>query len=165
MAKAKRVPDAIISKLTSGQSRLSIILWTASRKPHTVIIPLLVLLLLVGLGLFGVLYGYRISMSVQQDEALITAQSTLSAIVQTIESSYGPLIAIRERILGNPSWPLFAAGWDRITARIFNDVGARLFALQVAPLGVISAVYPLSLLNMSLGVDLMALYPAGVLGE
>jgi hypothetical protein len=79
--------------------------------------------------------------------------------------AYQPLVALRERVLGDPRWPPFYAGWNETAVRLLSSINRTdgVVALEAAPYGVISAVYP-SLLNPSLGLDLLASFHAGTVG-
>ena len=105
--------------------------------------------------------GRQLYIEQAKQSASHEASATLSSIVQILQISYTPMLALREKIITNPYFPALYADWTNITRRLLSDANedSGLISLQVAPYGIISTVYPLNLLGPSLGLDLLWQYP------
>lgn len=111
--------------------------------------------------------GRQLSIQQNKQSASYEAGATLASIVQSLQVSFTPLLALREKIVTNPSFPALKADWNRTTARLLSSFNENmsLVSLQLAPFGVIELVEPFSLLGPSQGLSLLSEYPDGTYAQ
>ena len=128
--------------------------------PDVICIPIALFLVLCGLGLWGVMAGRNLYILQAKQSASYEASATLSSIIQLLQLSYTPMLALREKVVTNPFFPALESDWRNVTGRLLSGVNEddQLISLQVAPFGKIAAVDPLSLLGPSLGLNLLTGY-------
>eukprot|EP00798_Chlamydomonas_sp_ICE-L_P005338 gene5338-12933_t len=116
--------------------------------------PLLLLCILIGLGIFGVASWETATKSKQRDDARQLAITTASSFNQTIEEAYPVIASLGTLIDLTRLWSAtlgnFSVSMDRMK---LHD--GQLMTVQIAPQLVISAVYPPYGYQGGLGLDIL----------
>ncbi|PNW82682.1 hypothetical protein CHLRE_06g289400v5 [Chlamydomonas reinhardtii] len=126
--------------------------------PSTTIIPLLVLAVVVGVGVWGITRVAEADASGAKNRATALAIDTASSFRQHLDAgSLAPIMALAALVQHDPSYAFLSSIFPSFVPVLASQVpGNAIRSLQLAPFGVIRMIWPLAGNQAAFGLDLFA---------
>ncbi|PNW73039.1 hypothetical protein CHLRE_14g616450v5 [Chlamydomonas reinhardtii] len=119
--------------------------------------PLLLFLLCCGLGIFGVLQSAQQSVQAEQAVAKELVADAARHVELQMQQAFSPSITLEIQVQQQPYFPALMQSFEFVASRLLSKVLPGMIAsLQLAPNGVIQAIYPLAGNEAAVGHDLLA---------
>ncbi|KAJ9524730.1 hypothetical protein QJQ45_024366 [Haematococcus lacustris] len=139
-------PNFFVRLFRRAQSSLQVYARNVRRKPALLLLPpLLVFAVCVALGVYGVVAGAQKEAADKRSVVYGAGLDWAASFQLSFEQSFTPLVTLSIFIKQNPYFPSFALNFqtiaDDVVATLPNNT---IQEIQVSPLGVIAAVWPLT---------------------
>ncbi|GFR47237.1 hypothetical protein Agub_g8921, partial [Astrephomene gubernaculifera] len=120
-------------------------------------LPLLVLLVCIALGLWGVFASSAQERSQRHKNALNRATDKAQTIASELRASYLPVKVMQSFVTRSPYFPSLNATFPSLASELLSLTAAGAIAnMQLAPLGVVAAIQPPQGSESALGHDILA---------
>ncbi|GLI65794.1 hypothetical protein VaNZ11_009414 [Volvox africanus] len=112
--------------------------------PLTVIIPLLLFLLLAGLGIWGVFAGARAHVKQQKDDVRSRAVDAATGFQIQLQQSFTPGVTFQLLVRQQPDWKFWVKNFNQTAQELLSRVPkGSLWNLQLQPFAQVMMIYPM----------------------
>ncbi|GIL61307.1 hypothetical protein Vafri_15698 [Volvox africanus] len=112
--------------------------------PLTVIIPLLLFLLLSGLGIWGVFAGAKAHVKQQKDDVRSRAVDAATGFQIQLQQSFTPGVTFQLLVRQQPDWKFWVKNFNRTAQELLSRVPkGSLWNLQLQPFAQVMMIYPM----------------------
>ncbi|GIL91710.1 hypothetical protein Vretimale_14832 [Volvox reticuliferus] len=155
-ARVGHAPDATEKKRKGNVKRKALLL-AVRRDKKVVIVPILLLFLCLGLGLWGVFAASAQERRQRLNEAQNRAADKAQTIASELRACYLPVKVMQSFVTRYPYFPTLNATFASLATELLSLTAAGSIAnMQLAPLGVVKAIEPLAGNEAALDHDLLA---------
>ncbi|GIL44373.1 hypothetical protein Vafri_1861, partial [Volvox africanus] len=155
-ARVGHCPDATDKKRKGNVKRKALLL-AVRRDKKVVIVPILLLFICMGLGLWGVFAASAQERRQRLNEAQNRAADKAQTIASELRACYLPVKVMQSFVTRYPYFPTLNATFASLATELLSLTAAGSIAnMQLAPLGVVKAIEPLAGNEAALNHDLLA---------
>jgi class 3 adenylate cyclase len=130
------------------------------KNPWVVLVPLIVLCISVGVGVWAVLAASDQQTQTYKSDCSNAVQSTINSITSAISQALAPSSLLRNFVSEFPEWNALSAKFPSLAKKLLAYDGARdTQSLELLPFGVYTIIYPPTFVSLPVGTDLFYAKP------